>query len=578
LLAAYALWTLVSLLWTPNAESSFDEFNRVALYLGIFVLVTLVASRLTVERWADGLAIGLAAVALVALVSRLFPGSFPEGDLPTFLPGAVTRLSFPLGYWNGLAIFLGLGVPLLLRVALVAREEVVRGAALAPMPVIAAAIYLTSSRGGVVSVLVATTVFVALSDRVWSALGALAVSALGGAAAVAVLLGRDELVNGPLGTDTVESQGRSAALLIALACLATGVLYVLGRRLLEGRFQLPAVPWRWVALAAAVAVFVAVVAADPVARFDEFKALPIGATAVGRGDFVRQHLLSGGGSGRWQFWTAALDEWREFPVGGEGAGAFGAWWSEHASFTYSVRDAHSLYVEALGELGVIGLALVVALAVAGAWIGVTRARRASGDARVTAAALGAVFIACVVAAGIDWIWELTAVTVVAIVTLALTCTWGPAERPTLRVVDEDERSRRIGWGFGAGAAVVLAGWGLIVAQAIPLLAQWELGDSRHAVERGDLAGALTAARSARDIQPWASTPYLQLALVREEAGDLAAAEASIEDAIDRAPRDWRLWLVAARIETKQGDVASAERSLRRAADLNPRSPLFAGLG
>ena len=123
LMTALGLWTFASLRWTPNAEATFEEFNRVSLYLGIFVVVVLVSRRSNLARFADGIALAVTGVAAVALISRLFPGSFPEGDLPTFLPGTVTRLSFPLGYWNGLAIFLALGVPLLLRLALVARQR-----------------------------------------------------------------------------------------------------------------------------------------------------------------------------------------------------------------------------------------------------------------------------------------------------------------------------------------------------------------------------------------------------------------------------------------------------------------------
>jgi Flp pilus assembly protein TadD len=120
-------------------------------------------------------------------------------------------------------------------------------------------------------------------------------------------------------------------------------------------------------------------------------------------------------------------------------------------------------------------------------------------------------------------------------------------------------------------------WLLIVAQAVPLLADREIARSQDAVERGDLDEGADAAETAQDIQPWASTPYLQLALVSERQPDLASARAWIGEAIERDGRDWQLWLVSARIETKLGDVAAAERSLRRAIALNPRSPLFAGL-
>ena len=50
-----------------------------SLYLGVFTLVTLSRAARTLGRWADGLAVAIAAVAAVALISRLFPGSFPGG-------------------------------------------------------------------------------------------------------------------------------------------------------------------------------------------------------------------------------------------------------------------------------------------------------------------------------------------------------------------------------------------------------------------------------------------------------------------------------------------------------------------
>jgi Flp pilus assembly protein TadD len=86
--------------------------------------------------------------------------------------------------------------------------------------------------------------------------------------------------------------------------------------------------------------------------------------------------------------------------------------------------------------------------------------------------------------------------------------------------------------------------------------------------------AVDAAHAARAIAPWAPTPYLQLALIREQSGDLEVARTRIREALDRDETDWRLWLVSARIETKLGSVATATRHLARARALNPRSPAF----
>ena len=576
--AGLALWTLASVFWAPSAEDAFNEFNRVSLYLGVYVLVVLAAVRATVARWSDGLAIGIAAVAAVALVSRLFPGSFDDRGLATLLPSASTRLSFPLGYWNGLAVFAGLSVPLFLRSALVARSATGRGLALAPIPALASVIYLASSRGGVVTAAVGMSAFVVLTERRWDAAAAIGVSGVASAVAVAVLVDRTELVNGPLGTELVRGQGRSAAVLIALLCVVTASVYGFAGRLLSPRLK----PRRWVGqFAAGLAVLslvVGIVASHPLARFDEFKVSPARAESIQNGDFVTAHLLSGNGSGRWQFWSSAIDEWRQHPFIGGGAGSYGHWWAEHASFTYFLRDAHSLYLEMLGELGIVGFILALALALAGVVVGTRRSLRTTGEARITTAALTAVFAGYAVAVGFDWMWELTAVSVIGFVALALLS--GPATEVYEPLVTAGPAMSR---GPGArhrvalGVATGLAAWILICAEAIPLLADREIARSRSAVGRHDLAEAAVAARSARDIQPWAATPYLQLALVREEQGALPEARTWIEKAIERDSRDWQLWLVAARLDTKLGDVAAADRTLHRAAQLNPRSPLFEGL-
>jgi hypothetical protein len=118
LLAALAVLTAASMVWAESAERAFTEFNRVALYLGIFVVTVLAATRQNVGRVTDGLAVGITGVGVLGLASRLFPDILPAGDVPDFLPSAYTRLSYPVEYWNGLAIFLGIAFPLLLRLAI----------------------------------------------------------------------------------------------------------------------------------------------------------------------------------------------------------------------------------------------------------------------------------------------------------------------------------------------------------------------------------------------------------------------------------------------------------------------------
>jgi Tfp pilus assembly protein PilF len=115
----------------------------------------------------------------------------------------------------------------------------------------------------------------------------------------------------------------------------------------------------------------------------------------------------------------------------------------------------------------------------------------------------------------------------------------------------------------------------VCVEGILLFSHMRLEQSQTSAARGDTNGALSAALDAKSLQPWAASPYLQLALLQEQSGDLAGARTRIGEALDRDVSDWRLWLVSARIETETGNIAKARRDLRRAKTLNPRSPLFA---
>src|SRR5262249_38743860 len=143
LLAGLALWDLTSAAWAPDTEGAVVEFDRTALYLGIYVLAVLAARPRALRHWIDGLAAAIVAVAVVALVSRFFPGTFPGRGLAASLPNAAGRLSFPVGYWNGLGTLVGLAVPLLLFSALEG-GRVRRLASIGVLPALAGALYLTS--------------------------------------------------------------------------------------------------------------------------------------------------------------------------------------------------------------------------------------------------------------------------------------------------------------------------------------------------------------------------------------------------------------------------------------------------
>jgi len=559
LLALLGAWALVSTQWTADAGAAYLQAAQVTLYVGAFLLVASTVGRATAPRILDGIALAIVAIALVALIGRLFPGFASTDAAGRTLPAVVERLSWPVGYWNGLAMLVALGLPLLLRIVAGTTSRVVAAAAVAAIPLVVADIYLASSRGGAIVGLVAVSTFVALIRDRLPAIAAAGVGVGGGVAAVLALESRHVLVDGPFGSHAASVAGREVAAMLVAVVAVTGVTWLLLAPVVR---QAPALSRRsavGLAAAAAAALVVAVALSHPLTRLHAF-AEPPGASDTP--SFVRAHLVSGSGSGRWQFWNAAVDQWESAPVVGAGAGSFAAWWAEHGSLAMFVRNAHSLYLESLGELGAVGFLLATATWVGGCAVGVRRCRRLDGDERTWAASATAVALAFGVGAGVDWLWQLPAVSLVGVSALALAL--GPPGR---------ERARRGGWGMRAAlASLVLL---VLVLELVPLLGGHALAQTRRAAADGRPLAARDAALRAHALEPWATAPLQQLALLAESRGDLVEAQRWADAARRANADDWRVRLLAARIETRRGAIVAARADLRAARRLNPRSPLFA---
>jgi hypothetical protein len=117
-------------------------------------------------------------------------------------------------------------------------------------------------------------------------------------------------------------------------------------------------------------------------------------------------LVPAGLGDREVYWHAARHIGALHPLAGTGAGTFHDLYHR----TPPAHDAHSLYLQALAELGVVGLVLVVALLALPLAAGL-RANRIAAVAGLTVFALHA---------GVDWDWQLPAVTVAGLA-LATAC-------------------------------------------------------------------------------------------------------------------------------------------------------------
>lgn len=574
LLLGLALVSAISSLWSGSVELSITEADRVLVYLGVFLAAFLIAQTgQRRQRFAEGVAIGLIAVAVLGLASRLLPDLVSVADGL----GSGARLRYPLDYWNANGVAFGIGAGMILWLSRNSLSPALRWLAVAALPATLLALYFTYSRGGLLALGVTAAVLIALShDRLWI-LGTLAIGGLGALPAVLAVQDKRLLADNIDSPDTA-GQGLGVLAILVAGTLLSIALFAAMRRLerRQGTLARRALAasrdrrvLRWVGIGAALLAIAAAVAVGGRA-WDRFTESELQVANP------EDRVIDLSGTGRGDFWAVAIEAFGEKPLGGHGAGTYGFSWYELRDIERPSSEAHSLYLESFAELGVVGGLLVLASVVAILGAGFAAWRAARGGRRELYAALLAAATAFAVAAAFDWLWEVAGLGVVFFLAggalVAARCAQlarAPAGANGLA------GQRRHGFAF-AGLALA---WVAALALVGPLLVDRELGAARSAAADGDFATAVAKAESARSIEPWAASPYVELGLLAEAQSDYATARQRLTEAIDREDRNWILYYLRARVENAAGERAAALADLESARRLNPiESCLRKGLG
>jgi len=563
LIVGLALLSAISSFWSGSVELSVTEADRVLTYLGFFLAAFLIAQTdERRQRFAEGLAIAAALVALLALGSRLLPHVIVTAESL----GSGSRLRYPLGYWNADGAVAGIGVALLLWTSRRGAWAALRWASVGAIPALLLTLYFTYSRGGLLALAVACGCLIALSgDRLWL-LATLAIGALGALPALLAVQARGDLAN-DYATQATIDQGVTV-LLILVCGIALSLLLFAGLRWeerREGRLsgraldisRNPAV-LRGIALAAALLAIVAVVAVGGRA-WHQFSSSDIQFSTN-----PQSRITDLSGTGRKEFWSAALDAFGEKPVLGIGAGTYKFAWDQHRSVEDPVHDAHSLYLQAFAELGAVGGILVLALVGSLLWFGFAAWREASGAQRERNAALLAAMVAFAVGAAFDWFWEIPALGAFLFLPAGVLV----AARCAQIAADPRRQGTSEGRRFGLTVTTLGLAWIAAIALVGPLLVEREIDSSRAAAARGEADSAVNHAETARSIEPFAASPYVQLGLLAEQQGEYEAAAADFGDAIEREDRNWQWYYLRSRVEHEAGDEAAALADLERARRLN----------
>ena len=547
--AALTLWAGASIAWSIAGDLSWEWLARGLVYTAFLTLGVLAGALDGGARRVAALgAIVFAAALGWALLGVAVPSLFPDGD-------RITRLREPVGYWNALALLADAAIAFGLWVARKPRVVAGLGGCLLAYAAVLV-VLLTQSRAGVVGALAVVILWLVLSDERLSDAIRVVLAAAPALAVAAWAFTRPALVeDGVLRSDRVADGRVFAALALAGGLVvALAALRVPVQRLVEERhvtLRRALVAGCAIAVLAGAIGFVAKVG-NPASWVD---------SQLSQGECVNEpgRLTDLCANNRLQWWGEALDVAADRPVGGSGAGTFVLARRRYRESATPVTEPHSVPLQLLADLGVVGLGLGLVVA-GGAIVGVRRGLgRVSGGDRAPAAALACLLLAYGVHAVVDYDLDFLAVTGPALLALGTLLAVG-RPRATLRA------------GLPGLVAVAAVGAAAVVTVALPRLAQGQVDRGFEAIDAGRLSEAVDAADRARLLNPLSLGPLQVRAFAADAAGDTAAAVAWYEEATRLQPENPDTWYdLGLYHSTATHDLCAAYAALNHSYTLDPRS-------
>jgi hypothetical protein len=553
-MTGFLIWTCASIAWADVRSTALLGAEKTYVYvLGFLAMLLMRASARTVARV---LAVYVAVLSVVAvavvveIVSR--PGSaFAEG-----------RLQAPAGYINASVALWMLGFwPAVQLVAVPTNRAFGRAGAAAAAATFLGLAVLGQSRAWLLVSLAVALLFLLLSPLRGRLAVALAIAGVTVAAAGHWLAAVFADSNG--GAVTRSSTAAAAAALLLAAAAAAGAAYAWAR--LERR----GVPGAAVlALRVVGAVGIAAVVAAGAARYGGDLAHPVrwgetqwrSFTQVELSPGGRIRFLAGLGSDRYPEWVIAWNAFRAHPVEGIGSENFEDVYLLHRHDSlHEPSFPHSIEIGLLSQLGVVGVALLVAALAAAFAIAV----RSGGGEEGAAVAAAVVFAYWLAHGSFDWFWEFPALAGPALgfVGVIAASTTAPAPAPTR---SPGRRGALVAGAVVAAVAfVVLAGTALASAYESSAAGVWQV-DPKAAYDRLDTAASL---------DPLSGTAPLLSGSIALQLHDYGRAAASLRTATSRDPRNWYAWFQLALADAATRSWPAAQREITVARRLNPRDPV-----
>ncbi|MDQ3632383.1 MAG: O-antigen ligase family protein [Actinomycetota bacterium] len=575
-LAGLGIWALISQAWGESAEAAIVEGNRMLVLAAVLGLAIVL---LRDERRSVFL-VGVLGVGVLALAVAVL-GRMLWGDTSLYLGG---RLNEPLGYVNAEATVFAIGIWLSVTAA-ERRNPLLAGAGAGAATLCAGLTLMSQSRGAALAVIASTiTVLMFVPGRqrrtfIVALVGSVVLLASGPFFDVV-----DTGVTGQLTEVTVRNAGLTLVVIGVVVGLVWAACVTVHSRATndepERSTQAAYIGGLVIGGAALLAVAVVIAYAGRVGdtvstQYDAFVSVGEPTGSVVPAATTGSRLLSGSGT-RYDYWRVAVDAWQDRPLLGLGAGNYDRAYFPQRRQNEDVRQPHSIELQTLSELGLVGGALL-ALFLGGVGFGAWRTgrdARTEGLTRTVAVAAVGGTTAWLVHTSVDWMHIVPGVTAIA---LCLTAVLVRRRDPGPVALTPRAQLALRGGGaflaFGVAAIVVVAG---------ASLARQGLGDHYRAEAFAALpdrpAEALRNADRSLRLDGQAVRSYYARAAALARFDEGALAEESLLEASRREPSDFVTWALLGDLAMRRGAADRAAGYYRQARTLNPLEPSISQAG
>jgi hypothetical protein len=588
LFAALVALNYASIAWSVDPGSSWIEANRTASYLAAFAAAACLA-RLAPERWramVAAVAAAAAAVAMYALATKVFVGTLDPRD-------PLGRLTAPLGYWNAIGLIGAMGIPAWLGAA--AGPSSPRGLRILCPPAVAlliVVVLMSYSRGALVIAIIGCLLWFALVPLRLRALALLALGGAGGGAIAAWALTQHDLAADHVALGARSAAGHTFGFLLAGALAATAaaafaLTVAMERVTLAPKARRALAAGSLAALAMVPVGAIGALAASSRGLTGEVAHLWSTLTSPNGGVGNQPTRLLSLSNNRTRYWSDGITVGEHHPLVGAGATGFATAHLRYTRYPFSVAHAHNFLIETFADLGVVGVALSLALLVAwavaaGRALGLAADRRAHLRVRAPPAGArteerGGLITLMVVAIVfglhnlIDWTWFIPGTAVAALACAGWLAGRGPFDRPVGIAPSQRPPVARpaVGMALAALAALLL---GTVWVTLQPLRSSDADAAAIRALLGGRGSAALTDARRAVAEDPVALAPREVLATVYEALRQPARARAELARAVSLQPENPAAWQALGSFDLRHRHRPQlALRELAHALALNPAS-------